>query len=433
MIPIFNSATEDGKKRLDEVLNRRFEIDQELENRVKDILQRVATQGDKALIEYTRQFDSPEFSLENLKVQESEIERSYEAVSEDFLKALRKAKANIEEFHKLQLPKSWFMTKDDGSILGQRVTPVDGAGLYVPGGQGGKTPLVSSVLMNGIPAKIAGVERIVLVTPPSQDCSASPHLLVAANEVGISEIYKVGSAWAIAALAFGTESIKPVDVIVGPGNIFVTIAKKLVSGRVGIDMVAGPSEILVIADDSAKAEFVAADLLSQAEHDAMATSILLTTSEDLAKGVCKELEQQLRELSRAEVAEKSLRENGLLMVVGSLEEAAQIANRLGPEHLELMIKDPWQLMPMIKHAGALFLGNYTPEPIGDYIAGPNHVLPTMGTARFSSALSVDTFLKRTSILNYSKKAFDQDAADVILLAEVEGLSAHARSIEIRKK
>jgi len=433
VIPIFNSATEDGKKRLDEVLNRRFEIDQELENRVKDILQRVATQGDKALIEYTRQFDSPEFSLENLKVQESEIERAYEAVSEDFLKALRKAKANIEEFHKLQLPKSWFMTKDDGSILGQRVTPVDGAGLYVPGGQGGKTPLVSSVLMNGIPAKIAGVERIVLVTPPSQDCSASPHLLVAANEVGISEIYKVGSAWAIAALAFGTESIKPVDVIVGPGNIFVTIAKKLVSGRVGIDMVAGPSEILVIADDSAKAEFVAADLLSQAEHDAMATSILLTTSEDLAKGVCKELEQQLRELSRAEVAEKSLRENGLLMVVGSLEEAAQIANRLGPEHLELMIKDPWQLMPMIKHAGALFLGNYTPEPIGDYIAGPNHVLPTMGTARFSSALSVDTFLKRTSILSYSKKAFDQDAADVILLAEVEGLSAHARSIEIRKK
>ncbi len=433
MIPIYYSATEEGEKRLGQIFDRRFEIDQELENRVKAILQRVVIEGDKALVEYTRRFDSPGFTLENLKVQEWEIEKAYEVVSQDFLKALGKAKANIEEFHKLQLPKSWFMTRDDGSILGQRVTPVDGAGLYVPGGQGGKTPLVSSVLMNGIPAKIAGVERIVLVTPPLEDCSASPHLLVAANEVGVTEIYKVGSAWAIAALAFGTDTIRPVDVIVGPGNIFVTVAKKLVAGRVGIDMVAGPSEILVIADDSAKPEFVAADLLSQAEHDTMATSILLTTSEDLAKGVRRELEHQLVGLSRAEVAEKSLKENGLLMVVDGLESAVKIANRLGPEHLELMVKEPWQIMPMIKHAGALFLGNYTPEPIGDYIAGPNHVLPTMGTARFSSALGVDTFLKRTSILSYSKLAFDQDSVDVMLLAEVEGLLAHSRSVEVRRK
>ncbi len=433
MIPISRASTGEGRRRLEQVLGRRFEIDQDLENRVKDILKRVESDGNKALVHYTRQFDAPQFSLDDLVVTGQEIDQAYEAVSPEFLIALRKARRNIEEFHRPQLQKSWFMTRDDGSILGQRVSPVDAAGLYVPGGQGGKTPLVSSVLMNGIPAKIAGVERIVLVTPPSDDCSASPHLIVAAREIGISEMYKAGSAWAIAALAFGTETIAPVDVIVGPGNIFVTIAKKLVSGRVGIDMVAGPSEILVIADESARPEFVAADLLSQAEHDAMATSILLTTSEDLAKGVCLELDKQLESLARAEVAKQSLQGNGLILVVDDLEEAAQISNSIGPEHLELMVEDPWQIMPLIKHAGAIFMGSYTPEPIGDYIAGPNHVLPTMGTARFSSALGVETFLKRTSILNYSRKAFEQDALDVMLLAEVEGLSAHAYSVKVRKE
>ena len=432
MIPLFNSTSEQGKERLNQILNRRFEIDQTLEEKVKDILKQVEARGDEALIEYTHQFDSPAITLNNLKVEKGEIEKAYEQVSEKFLKALHKAQKNIETFHKLQLPKSWFMDKEDGTILGQRVTPVDGAGLYVPGGQGGKTPLVSSVLMNGIPAKIAGVERIVLVTPPSADATISPHLLVAANEIGITEIYKVGSAWAIAALTYGTDSIKPVDVIVGPGNIFVTIAKKLVSGRVGIDMVAGPSEIVIIADETAQPSFVAADLLSQAEHDPMATTILLTTSERVAKDVASELEKQLKSLSRADIAQQSLLSNGLLMVVKDLDEAAHVANLLGPEHLELMVKDPWQLMPKIKHAGALFLGDYTPEPIGDYIAGPNHVLPTMGTARFSSALSVETFLKRTSIISYSQNAFYEDADDVMLLAETEGLSAHANSIAVRQ-
>ncbi len=430
--PLFYN-TDAGRERLSALIQRKFEIPEDLESTVKDILFDVRQRGDEALVDYTRRFDSPEFQIDGLRVSEEEISQAYTQVDDDFLSSLRKAISHIEEFHSLQLPRSWFTTRENGVMLGQRVTPVDAAGLYVPGGQAGKTPLVSSVLMNGIPAKIAGVERLVLATPPGPRGEVSPYLLVAASEIQVGEIYKMGSAWAIAALAYGTGSVPSVDVIVGPGNIFVTIAKKLVSGLVGIDMVAGPSEILILADSHQDPSHLAADLLSQAEHDAMATSILITTSGKLAERVCEELERQLNELPRSDTARKSLEANGLVLVVEDVAEAVDIANELGPEHLEVLTKDPWSLVPGLKHAGAVFLGPYTPEPIGDYIAGPNHVLPTMGTAKFSSALGVETFLKRTSIISYSERAFFEDAQDVIRLAEVEGLRAHARSVEVRLK
>jgi histidinol dehydrogenase len=325
------------------------------------------------------------------------------------------------------------MTKENGSILGQIIRPVDAAGLYVPGGKSGDTPLISSVLMNAIPAVIAGVKRIVVATPPNKDGGLNPYLLTAVSEVGINEVYKMGSAWAIGALAYGTETVNPVDVIVGPGNVYVTLAKKIISGMVGIDMVAGPSEILIIADESCPPEFVAADLLSQAEHDCMATAVLITTSTQLAEKVIAELKNQIKKLERQEIANESLNTNGLLLKVDDLETAIQIANKIGPEHLELLVSNPWGLLAKIHHAGAIFLGKNTPEPIGDYIAGPNHVLPTMGTARFSSALSVKTFLKKSSIISYSQEAFQKDADDVVRLAEIEGLTAHAQSIRIRQK
>ena len=425
--------TDQGRERLSALARRKFEIPEDLEATVKGILKDVRDRGDEALVDYTRRFDSPGFDASDLRVSGKELEEAYGAVDAAFLASLRKAASHIEEFHSLQLPRSWFTTRSNGAILGQKVGPVDAAGLYVPGGQGGKTPLVSSVLMNGIPARIAGVERIVLVTPPGPDGRVSPHLLVAAAEIGAGEIYRVGSAWAIAALAFGTETVSPVDVIVGPGNIFVTAAKKLVSGLVGIDMVAGPSEILILADAGQDPVHLAADLLSQAEHDPMATSILVTTSGELAREVCEELDRQLEGLPRADTARRSLEANGLVLVARDMDQAMEVANTLGPEHLEVLVEDPWSLVPGLRHAGALFLGQYSPEPVGDYVAGPNHVLPTMGTARFSSALGVETFMKRTSIISYSRDAFEEDAADVMRLAEVEGLAAHARSIGVRLK
>jgi histidinol dehydrogenase len=313
------------------------------------------------------------------------------------------------------------------------VNPVDAAGIYVPGGKGGETPLVSSVLMGVIPAKIAGVNHIAMVTPPTKNGSVNPHLLVAAKKIGVDAVYKVGSAWAIAALAYGTETIPKVDVIVGPGNIYVTIAKKIVSGTVGIDMIAGPSEILIIADDTAIPEFTAADLLSQAEHDALASAILVTDSMDTAKSVALAVNEQLKNLSRKEIAEQSLSSFGAIMVVSDLDVAIELSNQIAPEHLELQIRDPLTRAGQIRNAGAVFLGNYTPEPMGDYVAGPNHVLPTAGTARFSSALSVDTFVKKTSLIRYSRAAFEREAEDVIRLAEIEGLGAHANSVKIRLK
>jgi histidinol dehydrogenase len=346
---------------------------------------------------------------------------------------LNRAITQIESFHQQQLDKSWINIKRPGTFLGQMVNPVDAAGIYVPGGKGGQTPLVSSVLMGVIPAKIAGVKHIAMVTPPTKNGAVNPHLLVAAKKVGVDALYKVGSAWAIAALAYGTETIPKVDVIVGPGNIYVTIAKKIVSGTVGIDMIAGPSEILIIADDTAIPEFSAADLLSQAEHDPLASAILVTDSMDTANSVALAVNEQLKNLSRKEIAEQSLSRFGAIIVVSDLDAAIELSNRIAPEHLELQIRDPLTRVGQIRNAGAVFLGNYTPEPMGDYMAGPNHVLPTAGTARFSSALSVDTFVKKTSLIRYSRAAFEREARDVIRLAEIEGLGAHANSVKIRLK
>jgi histidinol dehydrogenase len=426
-------SSREGAKRVDALIHRQFKVSSQHEADVREILSRVRSEGDEAVVRYTQQFDCPDFGHKDLQVVEQDFEHAYSLVGQDFLTSLRKAVSNIRDFHRHQVPKSWIMTRENGTILGQMVHPVDAAGLYVPGGRGGETPLVSSVLMNAVPAVIAGVGRLVLATPPNSSGDVNPYLLVAASEVGVREIYKMGSAWAIAAMAFGTQTIAPVDVVVGPGNIYVTLAKKMVTGVVGIDMIAGPSEVLIIADADAPPEFIAADLLSQAEHDPMATPILVTPSMGLAEDVSSQLTLQLERLERRDAARKSLQDNGLLLVVEDLVTAAEISNRIGPEHLELMVVDPWGLLPRIRHAGAVFLGSFTPEPIGDYVAGPNHVLPTMGTARFSSALGVETFLKRSSVISYTENAFRDDADDVIRLAGIEGLSAHANSIRVRNR
>jgi len=430
MLKPLSISTEEGLSRLQAVKNRNFDISS-YEEQVREILNQVIEKGDEAIVEYTNRFDSPKIRLDNILVSDEEIHQAYKKVSNDFIKSLKKSIDHVKAFHKKQLPNSWMITREDGSILGQLVKPVEAAGLYVPGGKGGNTPLCSSVVMNGIPALIAGVKKIIMATPPNQEGEISPYLIVAAKEVGIHKIYKMGSAWAIFAMAYGTGSVEKVDVIVGPGNIFVTIAKKMVSGKVGIDMIAGPSEILIIADKYANPRYIAADLLSQAEHDTMATAILLTDSKELADKVSQELNKQLEKLDRCEIAQKSLETNSALLIVEDINQAINIANQIAPEHLELMVKEPWQLVGKIRHAGAIFLGEYTPEPIGDYIAGANHVLPTMGTAKFSSALGVETFIKRSSIISYSKEAFFNDAEDVIRLANVEGLGAHANSISIR--
>jgi len=431
MLTPINYADENGKARVHALAGRRLELAREHEETVRSIMEDVRARGDQALVEYTARFDAPGFTPGHIRVGQDEIDAAYQAVDEAFLSSIRKSISKVEAFHLRQLPQSWFMTRENGVILGQMVRPVDSCGLYVPGGKGGTTPLVSSVVMNAVPARIAGVERIALATPPTSGCLVSPHLLVAAAECGVREIFRMGSAWAIAALAFGTESVLPVDVIVGPGNIFVTLAKKLVSGMVGIDMIAGPSEVLIIADETAVPSHIASDLLSQAEHDPLATSILLTPSRELAEAVSKELGRILKTLARKDVAARSIDKNGLILVVDNLDSAVTIANRIAPEHLEIATQDPWAILPRIRHAGAVFLGHHTPEPIGDYIAGPNHVLPTMGSARFSSALGVETFLKRSSIISYSEKAFQEDAQDVVRLAEKEGLFAHALSVQIR--
>ncbi len=433
MLSVVSSNTDEGRALIAALSTRRFDLSSPNEDVVREILEAVRDRGDEALVDYTRRFDSPEFSASAIRVSNDEIQQAYHDVDDEFLEIIRRAIANVDEFHRRQLPNSWFMTREDGSVLGQAVNPVEAAGLYVPGGTGGSTPLVSSVIMNGVPARIAGVRRIVLATPPGKGNHVSPHLLVTAAEVGVNEIYRMGSAWAIGAFVFGTETVRPVNVVVGPGNIFVTIAKKLVSGMVGIDMVAGPSEVLVIADETPDPRHIAADLLSQAEHDPMATAILVTTSEELARRVDAELDDLMADLERSDIARKSIEDNGALIVVPDLSAAAEVANSIGPEHLELSVKEPWALLPMIRNAGAIFMGEYTPEPVGDYIAGPNHVLPTMGTAKFASALGVETFLKRSSIISYSRDAFDRDADSVIRLAEIEGLTAHALSIRVRRE
>ena len=395
---------------------------------VKEIVANVHENGDAALLGYTAKFDKAELSPETMRVTEEEIKAAYDAVDPELLSVIRKAIKNIEEYHELQKRNSWITTKPDGSILGQKIAPVEYAGVYVPGG---KAAYPSTVLMNVIPAKVAGVPNIVMTTPCNAEGVVYPNTLVAAHEAGVTEIYKCGGAQAIAALAYGTETIPKVDKIVGPGNIFVAIAKRVVFGHVSIDSIAGPSEILVLADETPDPKYVAADLLSQAEHDELASAILVTTSEKLAEEVSDWTDRFTAELERKEIIQKSLDNFGYILVADSLDDAIETANKLAPEHMEILTKDPFQVMTKVKNAGAIFLGEYSSEPLGDYFAGPNHVLPTNGTARFFSPLGVDDFVKKSSIISYSREALEPVYKDIVAFAESEGLTAHANSIRVR--
>ncbi len=413
-------------------LQDRFQLaDSQCREAVAEIIKKIRSEKDAALLQYTRQFDAPEISLDQLRVSQDEMEQAPSKVDQSIHDTLDLAIERITAFHQHEQEHSWTIKGDNDTLTGRIVNPVDSAGLYVPGGQGGQTPLVSSVLMNGIPALIAGVKRIVMVTPPDSSCGINPALILAAKKIGIHEIYKAGSAWAIAALAYGTETIAPVDVIVGPGNQYVTEAKRQVAGRVRIDMIAGPSEVLIIADETAVPTFIAADMLAQAEHDPQALSMLVTTSKDVAYEVVSELEKQLQTLSRESIARTSLKDRGKILVADDIDEAIELANAIAAEHLELMIRNPRDRVNDIRHAGAIFLGDYSPEATGDYVAGPNHVLPTMGTARFSSALGVETFIKKTSLISWTRARLLHDAEHIIRLAGLEGLTAHARSVALR--
>jgi histidinol dehydrogenase len=433
MIIPTKTTTSAGQELIQKLLNRFQEADTDCREVVTEILATVKEKRDEALLEYIRKFDAPAFQISQLKVSQEEFDRAHTLVDPEFKETLSLAIERLQFFHEQELEKSWTITRDDGVITGRLIRPVVAAGLYVPGGQGGQTPLVSSVLMNGIPAGIAGVEKRVMVTPPNEKGEVHPALLVAASEIGIDEVFKMGSAWAIAALAYGTQSIPRVDVIVGPGNQYVAEAKQQVAGVVGIDMIAGPSEILIIADHSACPSYIAADMLAQAEHDPQALAILITTSHEIGEQVIQELERQLKELSRHEIAANALKNRGVVLVAEDIEEAIELANKIAAEHLELMIEKPDTWLSAIQHAGAIFLGDYSPEAAGDYLAGPNHVLPTMGTARFSSSLGVETFLKKSSIISYSRTALLEDGPHIMALANLEGLSAHAKSVEVRLK
>lgn len=421
--------TEDTRRDiLDKLLKRSPNNYSEYENVVADIVSDVRTNGDQAVFEYTRKFDKWEIHAGNIRVTDAEIDEAVGAIEEQFVEVMKKSAANIEAFHRKQLRNSWIDTKRDGSILGQRILPLAVSGVYVPGG---KAAYPSSVLMNVIPAKVAGVGKIIMTTPAGADGKVNPGTLAAARIAGVDEIYKVGGAQAIAAMAFGTESIPKVDKITGPGNIFVALAKKACFGYVSIDSIAGPSEILVIADETANPRYVAADLLSQAEHDELASAILITTDEKLAAAVNQEIEKFLKELSRAEIIQKSLDHYGYILVADSMEDAVAAANAIASEHLEILTRDPYAVMTKIENAGAIFLGEYSSEPLGDYYAGPNHILPTNGTAKFFSPLSVDDFMKKTSIISYSREALEKAHKDIELFAEKEGLTAHANSVRVR--
>lgn len=396
---------------------------------VNAILASVKENGDKALFQYTKDFDKADINASNIKVTEEEIKEAYDRLENpELVQVIRRSLKNIKEYHEKQKQYSWFDSKPDGSILGQKVTPLSRVGVYVPGG---KAAYPSSVLMNVIPAKVAGVEQIVMVTPPGKDGKVNPNTLVAANEAGVDVIYKVGGAQAIAALAYGTESIAKVDKIVGPGNIYVALAKKAVFGYVSIDSVAGPSEILVLADETANPRYVAADLLSQAEHDELASAILVTTSEELANKVSEYVDMFVSKLKRKEILQKSLDNYGYILVTDTMQAAIDTANDIASEHLEIVTKNPFDTMTRIKNAGAIFLGENSSEPLGDYFAGPNHVLPTNGTAKFFSPLSVDDFIKKSSIISYSREALEPLSEDIQKFAKAEGLTAHANSIRVR--
>ncbi len=423
--------TSDTKNKLmSDLLKRTTDDYGEQETVVKEIIKNVHDNGDAALFEYTKKFDKADISASNIKVTDAEIEEAYGQVDGGLIEVIRKAIKNISDFHELQKRNSWINTYDNGSVLGQRVTPIESAGVYVPGG---KAAYPSTVLMNVLPAKVAGVSRIVMTTPCNAEGNVYPTTLVAAKEAGVQDIYKVGGAQAIAALAYGTESIPKVDKIVGPGNIFVAIAKRLVYGHVSIDSIAGPSEILVLADETATAEYVAADLLSQAEHDELASATLVTTSEKLANEVSEWVDKFTAELSRKEIIQKSLDNFGNIFVADTMADAIDATNEIAPEHLEILTANPWETMTHVKNAGAIFLGEYSSEPLGDYFAGPNHVLPTNGTARFFSPLGVDDFIKKSSIICYSEEALRAVHTDIEAFAKAEGLTAHANSIAVRFK
>ncbi len=400
----------------------------EYESAVSEILENIRSQGDSALFGYTERFDGAKICADNIRVTEEEIREAYSLVDPGLVEIIRKALCNIRDYHARQKQNSWFDSRPDGTMLGQKVTPLQRVGVYVPGG---KAAYPSSVLMNIMPAKVAGVEEIVMVTPPGRDGKVAPHTLVAANEAGADVIYKVGGAQAVGALAYGTESIPKVDKIVGPGNIYVALAKRAVYGHVSIDAVAGPSEILVIADETADPRYVAADLLSQAEHDELASAILVTTSRTLARQVSDQVDAFVRELSRSEIIQSSLDNYGYILVADSMEAAVEIANEIASEHVEIQTKDPYDVMMKIRNAGAIFIGEYSSEPLGDYFAGPNHVLPTNGTARFFSPLSVDDFIKKSSIIAYSREALEAVHEDIERFAKAEQLTAHANSVHVR--
>lgn len=420
--------TEDTRKDiLQNLLKRSPNNYGEFEGRVNAIIEEVRNNRDQAVFNYTKQFDGADINAGNILVTEEEIAEAYEQVDTALLAVIRKSLVNIKKYHEKQVQNSWFTT-EDGIILGQKVTALATVGVYVPGG---KAVYPSSVLMNVLPAKVAGVDRIVMCTPPGKDGKVYPSTLVAAKEAGVDEIYKVGGAQAIAAMAFGTESVPKVDKIVGPGNIYVALAKKAVFGYVSIDSIAGPSEILVLADETANPRYVAADLLSQAEHDEMASAILITTSQKLAEEVSAEIDQFVAELSRKEIIQKSLDNYGYILVADNMEEAIDTVNAIASEHMEIVTADPFHVMTKIRNAGAIFIGEYSSEPLGDYFAGPNHVLPTNGTAKFFSALSVDDFIKKSSIISYSREALEKVHKDIEQFAECEKLTAHANSIRVR--
>ncbi len=421
--------TKDTKKNiLEDLLKRSPNSYKQYEARVNEMIEKVRSEKDRAVFSYTRQFDGAELNRDNVQISEAEIAGAYQMLDEKLIAVMKKSLENIKAYHEKQKQYSWFDSRPDGVLLGQKVTPLASVGVYVPGG---KAAYPSSVLMNVLPAKVAGVEKIVMTTPCSKEGTVNPATLVAADLAGADEIYKVGGAQAIAALAFGTESIPRVDKIVGPGNIYVALAKKAVFGHVSIDSVAGPSEILVLADEKANPRYVAADLLSQAEHDELASAILITTSQNLAEQVSEEIDHFTEKLSRREIIEKSLENYGYILVAETLSDAIDTANEIASEHLEILTSDPYAVMMQIRNAGAIFLGEYASEPLGDYFAGPNHVLPTNGTAKFFSPLSVDDFIKKSSIISYSREALEPVYKDIVQFAESEQLTAHANSIRVR--
>lgn len=426
MISYIKADRKAEKELIAQLKARSGETSKKVTESVTEIIEAVRLEGDAALDRYTKLFDGS--VPEKLEVTKEEIEKAVNSVAPEFLTAVKNAAERIKDFHARQKQQSWLTTKENGVILGQRIRGLKRVGLYVPGGT---AAYPSSVLMNAIPAKIAGVEELIMVTPPMKDGGANPHILAAAYVAGVDRVFLAGGAQAVAALAYGTERVPKVDKIVGPGNIYVATAKKLLYGVVDIDMIAGPSEILIVADDSAKPEFLAADLMSQAEHDVLASAILLTNSEKIASETVDALKRQVEDMPRKDIIKKSLKDYGAIIVCQNLSEAVDFANELAPEHLEMCVENPMEYIGRMDNAGSVFLGNYSPEPLGDYYAGPNHVLPTGGTARFFSPLSVDSFVKKSSFIYYTESALSQDKDDVITLAEAEGLGAHANSIKVR--